>query len=207
MCSCPKVSGIRALRLAAVIGAAFERARHPRFDGVIAGFEGQHQDRHTAVRSAGIEHLLRVEDTAIRRKQSGLRDRPQSPGRGKKIYKLHGPAAAKLRTILQPHPGLRDDAKDTLRADQQPIRARAGARAREPPRLDHALRGDDAERFNQIIDVGVEGGEMTARAGRDPAAERRALETLREMTKREPVRLELRFQRRPESAGLDARRA
>jgi hypothetical protein len=28
------------------------------------------------------------------------------------------------------------------------IRARAGARAREPPRLDHALRSDDAERFN-----------------------------------------------------------
>ena len=58
-----------------------------------------------------------------------------------------------------------------------------------------------------IIDVGIERGEMTARAGRDPAPERRALETLREMTKREPVRLELRLQRRPESAGLDARGA
>ena len=56
------------LRLAAEIGAAFERARHPRFDGVIAGFEGQHQDRHTAMGSARVERLLRVEDTAIRRK-------------------------------------------------------------------------------------------------------------------------------------------
>ena len=55
--------------------------------------------------------------------------------------------------------------------------------------------------------MGVERGEMTARAGRDPAAERRALETLREMTKRKPERLELRLQRRPESAGFDARGA
>jgi hypothetical protein len=62
------VGGIGTLDLAAVIGAALERARHPRFDWVIARFEGQHQDRHTAVCSAGIERLLRVEDTAIRRK-------------------------------------------------------------------------------------------------------------------------------------------
>ena len=45
---------------------------------------------------------------------------------------------------------------------------------------------------------------MTAGAGRDPAAERRTLESLREVTKREPMRLELGFQRRPESTGLDA---
>src|SRR6516165_6607210 len=45
---------------------------------------------------------------------------------------------------------------------------------------------------------------MTAGAGGDPAAERRTLETLREVTKREPMRLELGFQHRSESAGLDA---
>jgi hypothetical protein len=60
------VSGIGTLRLAAVISAAFERACRPRFDWVIAGFEGQHQDRHTAVCSAGVERFLRIEDTAIR---------------------------------------------------------------------------------------------------------------------------------------------
>src|SRR5262245_47299426 len=52
--------------------------------------------------------------------------------------------------------------------------------------------------------MGVEGGEVTAGTGGDPAAERRALETLGEMTQREPVRLESRLKRRPESAGLDA---
>jgi len=48
---------------------------------------------------------------------------------------------------------------------------------------------------------------MAARASSDPAAERRALETLRKMTKRDSVRLQLRFQRRTECAGLDARGA
>ena len=62
------VGGIGALGLAAVIGAPFERPRHPRFDWVIARFEGQHQDRHTAICSARVERLLRIEDTAIRRK-------------------------------------------------------------------------------------------------------------------------------------------
>src|SRR6478609_435005 len=52
--------------------------------------------------------------------------------------------------------------------------------------------------------MGVEAREMAARAGRDPAAERRALETLREMSKRQVVRLKLCLERRPECAGLDA---
>jgi hypothetical protein len=99
---------------------------------------------------------------------------------------------------------LGDDAQNAFRAYQQPVWARPGARAREPPCLDDAFWSDDAERFNEIVDVGVEGGEMTAGAGCDPAAERRTLETLREVTKREPMRLELGFQRRPESTGLNA---
>ena len=48
---------------------------------------------------------------------------------------------------------------------------------------------------------------MPARAGRDPAAERRILEALREMPQRQPVRPQLRFERRAEHAGLDARGA
>ena len=175
----------RASGFAAVIGAAFARARHPRLDRMVAGLEGKHHDRDTAVGSAGVERLLGVEDAAIRRIKSCLRDRAQGAGRGEEIRELHRAAGAEFRAILQPHPGLRDDAENALRADQQPIRAWARARAGEPPRLDHALRRDDAQRFNEIVDVGVERCEMTARAGRDPAAERRALETLREVAQRQ----------------------
>ena len=56
-------------------------------------------------------------------------------------------------------------------------------------RLDHALRRDGAQRFHEIVDVGVERREMAAAARRDPAAERRILEALRKMAQREPVRL------------------
>src|SRR5262249_30192042 len=52
--------------------------------------------------------------------------------------------------------------------------------------------------------VSIESSEMTAGAGRDPAAERRTLETLREVTKRESMGLELGFQSWPECAGLNA---
>src|SRR5271165_3290830 len=55
--------------------------------------------------------------------------------------------------------------------------------------------------------MGVEAGEMTAGARRDPATERRELETLREMPKRQPVRLELCLERRPEGTGFDVRGA
>jgi hypothetical protein len=44
--------------------------------------------------------------------------------------------------------------------------------------------------LEQAHNVGVERSEMTARAGRDPAAERRTLEALWKMTKRKSVLLE-----------------
>src|SRR5580704_8705635 len=50
----------------------------------------------------------------------------------------------------------------------------------------------------------VEGREMAARTRRDPAAEGRVLEALREMPQGQPVRLQLRLQGRAEGAGLDA---
>ena len=55
--------------------------------------------------------------------------------------------------------------------------------------------------------MGVEGREMAARAGRDPAADGRELEALGKVAKRQAVRLERRLERRPEHAALDARRA
>ena len=113
--------------LAAVVGAAFAGARHPRLDRMVAGLEGKHHDRDTAVGSAGVERLLGVEDAAIRRIKPGLRDRPQGPGRREEIRELDRAAGAEFRPILQPHPGLRDDAQNALRADQQTVGARSRA--------------------------------------------------------------------------------
>ena len=53
----------------------------------------------------------------------------------------------------------------------------------------------------------VERREVAAGAGRDPAAERRELERLREVAQRQPVLAELLLEPRAGRAGLDARRA
>ena len=53
----------------------------------------------------------------------------------------------------------------------------------------------------------VERGEVATRPCRDPAAQGRVLEALRKMPKREPVRLELRFECRAVGAAFDQRGA
>ena len=91
--------------------------------------------------------------------------------------------------------------------DQHPVRARARAGARQPPALPGAARGERADRLDQVVDVGPDGREVAAGAGRDPAAEGRVLERLREVAQGEPVLAELLVERRAEHAGLDPRRA
>src|SRR2546430_648902 len=103
-------------------------------------------------------------------------------------------------------PGLGNNPENPLRADEEPIRGRAGPRGGEPPGLDRPRRGDDPQRLDQIVDVGVEGGVVAAGSGGDPASEGRALERLGEVAQREPGRAELVLEDGAEGAGLDAGR-
>ena len=114
-----------------MIGAAFQRAADPRVERVVAGFEGQHQDRRRAVAGPGIVRLLRVEYSAIRRIEPGLGDRSYGAGSGEEIGELHRAAGAKARPVLQPHPGLGDHPENAFRADEQAVGAWAGAGARQ----------------------------------------------------------------------------
>ena len=173
-------SGAARLRRAAVIGAAFERALHPRLDVVIGRLERQHHDGDRAVGRAGVVGLGRIEDAAIRRIEPGLRDRAHGARGGEEVLEAHRAAGAERRAVLQPHPGLRDDAENAFRADHHAVGARAGAGAGQAAAFDHALRRHHAQRFDEIVDVGVERREMAAAARRDPAAERRIFEALRE---------------------------
>ncbi len=100
------------------------------------------------------------------------------------------------RPRANPHPGLGDHAEDPLGADQHPVGARAGARAGQPAALPDAARRDRAHRLDQVVDVGQLGREVPARPGRDPAAERRVLERLREVAQGQPVLGELVLERR-----------
>ena len=124
-----------------------------------------------------------------------------------KSAKRHRRRAPLLRARQHAHPRLGDDAERPLAAEQQPVGRRAGARRRQPPRRPHAGAGRDrAHRLDEVVDVGRPGGEVTAGARRDPAAERRQLERLRVEAQRQAVRGELLLEHRAARARLDARR-
>ena len=111
------------------------------------------------------------------------------------------------RLVLQPQPGLGDDADRAFRADDEAVRARPRAAARQAAALHGAGRRHRAQRLHEIVDMGVEHGEMAAGAGRDHAADRRHREALREMAQGEAVGLQRRFEIRHPRAAADARGA
>src|SRR5262249_45832241 len=75
--------------------------------------------------------------------------------------------------------------------------------APSPRRLHHTPRRDQPETLDELVDVRVQRREVAARAGGDPAAERRHLEGLREVPEGEPVRAQLVLQGRAQGTGLD----
>ena len=104
-----------------------------------------------------------------------------------KSLKRTARAARNAGLRLHAHPRLGDDAEDPLRPQQHAVGRRPGAGARQPPRLPRAARRDRADRLHEVVDVGPDRREVPARARRDPAAERRQLERLREEAHRQPV--------------------
>ena len=187
--------------------AAFARALHPWRHIVVGRLEGQHHDGDRTICRAGVVGLGRIEDAAVRGIEAGLRDRAHGAGCGKEILETHRAAVAEFRAVLQAHPRLCDDAENSFRADHHAVRTRARAGTGQAAAFDHASRRDGAQRFDEIVDVGIERREVAAAARRNPAAERRVFEALREMAQREPVRAKLRFERRAVGAALDQRGA
>ena len=125
-------------------------------------------------------------DCASRRTASAPRRKPSSPAK-----RTRG-AGAEARPVLEAHPGLGDHAEDALGAYEQAVRGGPGPRGRQPSRLDDTRRCQHAQRLHEVVDVGVERRVVAARARRDPAAEARELEALREVAQREAVRAQLR---------------
>ena len=174
---------------------------------MIAGFKAEHHDGDAAVGGAGVEGLLRIEDAAVRRIEPRLRDGAHGARRGEEGLEANRRAGAEFRTRLQSHPGARDHAKRSFRTDQQPVGARSCARARQAARFQDAARRHHAQVFDEIVDVRIKAGEMAARPGRDPAAQRRILEALRKVPQGDAMRLELVLQRGTIGAAFDQRGA
>ena len=188
---------------AAVIARQLERTREPRVERMVGGFEAQHEQR-AAFAGAGPGGFVGIDQPAVRRVELRLRQRAHRLGGLQEVGEAHRRAGAEARPRAHPHPGFRDDPQRALGTEQQALHARTGARTRQAARLERADRRDDAQRLDELVDVRDERREVTAGPRRDPAAERRVLEALREVTQREPVRLELRLERRTARAGLDA---
>src|SRR5262245_46056643 len=116
---------------------------------------------------------------------------------------MHGPAGPLSRTILQPHPSLRDDAKAAFRAYHHAVRPWARAGPGQTPALDHAFWRDGTHRLHEIVDMGVERCKVPAAARRNPAAERGIFEALREVSQSYSMRAQLCFERWSVGAAFD----
>ena len=121
-----RIAGFGSLGFSAMIAAALERARHPGIKWMIAGFKPEHHDRSVAVGRAGVESLLRVEDAAVRGVEAGLRDCAHGARCFEERLKANRCTGAEFRTRLQSHPGARNDAERSFRANQHAVGAWSG---------------------------------------------------------------------------------
>ena len=148
---------------------------------MVAGFEAEHHDGDAAVAGAGVVGLLRVEDAAVGGIEPGLRDGAHRARGGEELWKRTDAAGAEVGRGCNRIQA----AVMTPRMPSEPMNMRSGLGPAPEPgqaaRFQHAARRDHAQAFDEIVDMGVEAGEMAARAGRDPAAEGRIFEALREM--------------------------
>ena len=124
--------------LAAVVAAALGRACDPGVERVVGRFEGDQQQRPGAVAGAVVEGLARVEEPAVGGVEPGLGDRPAGGDRVLEALELGGQVGAVGRPVLEPHPGLGDDAEGALGAEEEPVGARSGAVAGEAAGLHQA---------------------------------------------------------------------
>src|SRR5712664_1249924 len=132
---------------------------------MVAGFKAEHHDRDAPVGGAGVECLLRVKDAAVRWIEAGLCDGAHCARRTEERMETNRCAGAEFRTWLQPHPGARNHAERSFRADEHAVGARSGTRSRQAARFQRAARA-----FDEIVNMRVETSEMAARSRRDPAA-------------------------------------
>ena len=173
---------------------------------MVRGLKAEHEQRVRAVARHRERGLAGVEQAAVGGMQTRLRERAHALRAAQEAVEADTRRAAVQRARLHAHPCARDHTERALRAREHPIRAHARARAGQPPRLPAPRRGDRADRLHEILDVRPQRREVASRARRDPAPERGELERLREVAQRELVLAQLILERRPERAGLDARR-
>jgi len=172
---------------------------------MVGRFESENQRRTPAIAHARKGDFACIEQATVRGLQPGPRKGAHA-GRGRHhVVGCDRGRGSERGPALQPHPGLRDNAHRAFGADDQPVRRKAGTRARQLPRLDRAGRREHARALDEVVDVRRLRGVVAAGARRDPAAQRAELKALREVPQGHAVGAQFRFEIGAEDAGLDQR--
>ena len=169
-------------------------------DRMVGRLEAEHEHRVRPVARAGLQRLELVDQPAVRRVQAGLRERAHRLGaaRGTSAKRTAREARCSGRGCTRTHASV---ITPSVPSEPSSIRSGEGpapepGRRRDCPR---AGRRDRADALDEVVDVGELRREVPARARRDPAAERRELERLREEAHRQAVRAEQLLDARPGS--------
>ena len=187
-----------------VVEDALDRTSDPGVEGMIGGLERKQEQRVTAVVGAGQLRLERIEEATVGGIQTGLGDRT-APLRYRRKMSKNGRSPTRVRRpVLQSHPRFGDHTERAFGAQQHAVRRRPRTRAGQPTTFPHAARGDRSNRLDEVIDMGVQRRVVPTRARREPAAKRRELERLWEVSQRQPVRTELILERRAVDTSLNA---
>ena len=148
-----------------------------------------------------------IEQPAVRRVEARLRDHPRRLRAGGEALEEDRAGGLEAGPWANPHPGLGDHSQDALGAEDHAVGARTCPGAGQPAALPEAGRRQRRDRVDQVVDVGLQGGEMAARPGRDPAAEGGELERLGKMAQGEPAGPQAVLEVGPERPGPDQGRA
>src|SRR6266705_1530478 len=121
---------------------------------MVAGFKAEHHDRDAAVGRTGVESFLRVEDAAVRWIEAGLCDGAQRARRTEQRMETNRCAGTEFRTWLQSHPGARNHAEGSFRANEHAVGAGSSPRSRQATGFQYAARRHDTEAFDEIVYMG-----------------------------------------------------
>jgi hypothetical protein len=107
---------------ATVIARAFDRARDPRPERVVGGFEREEQQRFAGIVGPRQPGLDRIEEPAVRGVQAGLGDGARGVDCAFERAEARRRRCAERRPVLQAHPRLGDHSEDALGAEQRAVR-------------------------------------------------------------------------------------